>query len=239
MVMDQELAGLELVIGHQTSAHWTLAMCPFCARSIQLASYNLGPIRKFKSEILSSSLTKVAVNPNLACAAIVVTTLLNIAAGTTWTSSNRMNPHSLEVRKSITFCESCDLFLVLATMEYVLTTKPDSLWNISLLSEVNTAIFSGWMVHHCKNCCLHCITDTEDVQSTMTDFLMVQAAVIPTRVLPAPQGNTMIPDLARPLPNILESDFSWYGLICVEGFKSIGKSGFLVSFLKSYSSKTG
>jgi hypothetical protein len=28
-------------------------------------------------------------------------------------------------------------------------------------------------------------------------FLMVQHAVIPTRVLPAPHGNTMIPDLAR------------------------------------------
>jgi hypothetical protein len=31
----------------------------------------------------------------------------------------------------------------------------------------------------------------------MVGFLMVQHAVIPTRVLPAPHGNTMIPDLAR------------------------------------------
>ena len=68
------------------------------------------------------------------------------------------------------------------------------------------------------NCCLHCITETlgreisavktplvsssallthEEVQSTRHDFLIVQAAVIPTSVLPAPQGNTIIPDRAR------------------------------------------
>ena len=37
----------------------------------------------------------------------------------------------------------------------------------------------------------------DDVQSTRHDFLIVQAAVIPTRVLPAPHGNTMIPERAR------------------------------------------
>jgi hypothetical protein len=36
-----------------------------------------------------------------------------------------------------------------------------------------------------------------DVQSTMVGFLMVQQAVMPTNVLPAPHGNTMIPDRAR------------------------------------------
>jgi hypothetical protein len=36
-----------------------------------------------------------------------------------------------------------------------------------------------------------------DVQSTSVLFLIVQAAVIPTSVFPAPQGKTMIPDLAR------------------------------------------
>lgn len=42
-----------------------------------------------------------------------------------------------------------------------------------------------------------------EVQSTSALFLIVQAAVIPTSVFPAPQGKTMIPDLALPLPNIL------------------------------------
>ena len=183
-------------------------MCPFCAKSIQFASYNLGPIKKFKSSILSSSRTKVAVKPSLACAAIVVTTRLNILAGTTCTSSKMINPHSRDRRKSITFCESCDLLRVFATIEYVETTKPDSLANISLFSDVNTATFSGCIVHHCKNCCLHCITETDEVHNTITDFRMVQAAVIPTNVFPAPHGSTMIPDLALPFPNIFDNDFS-------------------------------
>lgn len=57
------------------------------------------------------------VNPSFVCALIVVTTLLNIAAGTTCTSSSRTNPHSLDVRKSIIFCESCDRFCRFATIE--------------------------------------------------------------------------------------------------------------------------
>jgi hypothetical protein len=88
-------------------------------------------------------------------------------------------------------------------------------------------------------------------------FFIVHAAVIPTNVFPAPHGNTIMPDLARlyhnsqrvtncynmlvdyPFPNILERLFSWYGLILVVGFKSIGRFGFTVSFLKSYSSNIG
>jgi hypothetical protein len=67
------------------------------------------------------------------------------------------------------------------------------------------------------NCDFHCATDTlvwlslskahddsgpkefahDEVQRTRQDFLMVHAAVIPTRVLPAPQGSTIMPDRAR------------------------------------------
>lgn len=36
-----------------------------------------------------------------------------------------------------------------------------------------------------------------------------------------PQGSTITPDLARPLPNILRRLFSWYGLKSVVGFRSI------------------
>ena len=48
----------------RTSAHWTLAMKPPLDSSNQLASYSLGPIRKLRSAILSSSLTRVAVRPS-------------------------------------------------------------------------------------------------------------------------------------------------------------------------------
>jgi hypothetical protein len=70
-------------------------------------------------------------------------------------------------------------------------------------------------------------------------FLIVHAAVIPTSVFPAPQGSTMIPDRARPLPNIFESDFSWYGRMTVTGLRSISRLALIWSFLKSYSSRTG
>ena len=37
----------------------------------------------------------------------------------------------------------------------------------------------------------------EEVANTRQDFLIVQAAVIPTKVFPAPHGKTMIPERAR------------------------------------------
>jgi hypothetical protein len=42
----------------------------------------------------------------------------------------------------------------------------------------------------------------------MQDFLMVQAAVMPVKVLPAPHGKTMIPDRALSLLNILLKAYS-------------------------------
>ena len=77
------------------------------------------------------------VNPSLECALIVVTTLLNIFAGTTCTSSRRIKPHSRDVRKSIIFFASCDRFVVLATMEYVEITMP--------LSPANWKIPNRWI----------------------------------------------------------------------------------------------
>lgn len=79
----------------------------------------------------------------------------------------------------------------------------------------------------------------DEVHKTRHDFLIVQAAVIPTRVLPAPQGNTMIPERARPFPNILLREVSWYGRITVDGLRSISRLALMVSFLKSYSSSMG
>ena len=58
------------------------------------------------------------------------------------------------------------------------------------------------MFVHSLNWYFHCSTDTALVHRTTTDFFMVWAAVTPVSVLPAPQGRTMIPDRARPFPNI-------------------------------------
>ena len=55
----------------------------------------------------------------------------------------------------------------------------------------------------------HWSTDTALVHSTSVLFLTRAAALTPTRLFPAPQGSTMMPLRARPLPNILVSDFSW------------------------------
>jgi hypothetical protein len=44
----------------------------------------------------------------------------------------------------------------------------------------------------------------EEVHNTKQLFLMVHAAVIPTRVLPAPHGSTMIPERARLSVNLLK-----------------------------------
>ena len=63
------------------------------------------------------SLKYLPVRPNFECALIVVTTRRNIAAGTTCTSSRRMNPHSREVRNSIIFFDSWERLWVFATME--------------------------------------------------------------------------------------------------------------------------
>jgi len=74
-------------------------------------------MRKLRSSILSSSRTSVAVRPSLQCVLSRVTTCRNMAAGTTWTSSRMMKPHSREVRKSIIFCASCERFCRFATIE--------------------------------------------------------------------------------------------------------------------------
>lgn len=61
---------------------------------------------------------------------------------------------------------------------------------------------------HMMNWSLHCLTLALLMQSTMVERLMVEAAVTPVKDLPAPQGKTIIPDRARPLPKSLARDFS-------------------------------
>ena len=46
---------------------------------------------------------------------------------------------------------------------------------------------------------------------TIVDRFIVEAAVTPVSDLPAPQGKTIIPERALPLPNIFDKDLSWYG----------------------------
>jgi len=69
-----------------TSAHWTFAIKPLFCSSSQLASYSFGPMRKLRSQILSSSRTSVAVRPSFVCAWTEDNTRRNILAGTYWTS---------------------------------------------------------------------------------------------------------------------------------------------------------
>lgn len=113
-------------MGHQTSAHCTLAMCPASASSIQFASYSLGPIRKFRSLILSSSRNRVAVNPSLLWVAIAEVTFRKMDAGTTCTSSRIMSPHSRCWMKFIILAESCERLPLCVTMLYVLMMMPVS-----------------------------------------------------------------------------------------------------------------
>lgn len=85
---------------------------------------------------------------------------------------------------------------------------------LSLFSDVNRDIVRSSTLAHSLNCCRHCSTETLDlivshtaleivhymyveVHKTMVGFLIVQHAVMPTKVFPAPQGSTMIPERAR------------------------------------------
>ena len=62
----------------------------------------------------------------------------------------------------------------------------------------------GFIWLHFKSSLFHYSGDTYVVHTTIVDFLIVHAvAVIPVKVLPAPHGKTIIPDLALPLLNIL------------------------------------
>ena len=57
---------------------------------------------------------------------------------------------------------------------------------------------------HMRNCWYHCSTETVELQRTRHERLTVVAATMPTSVLPAPHGSTMMPDRARWLLNIRE-----------------------------------
>ena len=70
-------------------------------------------------------------------------------------------------------------------------------------------IQSDLIVDQMLNCCHHWSTATYEVHTTIVCFLIVHAAAIPTNVLPAPHGKTMIPDQALLKENILLKDFSW------------------------------
>ena len=77
------------------------------------------------------------------------------------------------------------------------------------IRKLTMAISEGLIFDHFRNSFLHCTTDMELVHRTIPPFRIVHAAVIPTKVLPAPHGSTIIPLLARPLPNIFDKAFSW------------------------------
>ena len=114
-----------LVIGHHTSAHWTFAMKPPLTKSSQLASYSFGPMRKFKSVIFSSSLTRVAVSPSLQWDFVMLMTFLNIWAGTTCTYKEK---HTLRVSAfmGLLILETTSQWTYLYTSS--MSSKPHSLF---------------------------------------------------------------------------------------------------------------
>ena len=75
--------------------------------------------------------------------------------------------------------------------------------NYSNYKRIYTAMFV-----HSKNCCFHCNTLALLIQRITEERLIVVIAVTPVKDFPAPHGKTIIPDRARPLPNILDKDFS-------------------------------
>ncbi len=139
---------------------------------------------------------------------------------------------------SMTFSVSYERFPVNVIIEYVVI-KIFAPIGLSFASEVNLQIVLSSAVDHILNWVFHCSTDTPELHKIKARLLTVQAAVTPTKVLPAPQGKTMIPLLALPLPNIFLKLFSWYGRKVAFGLKSISMLGMLVSLRKSYSAKSG
>lgn len=101
--------------------------------------------------------------------------------------------------------------------------------------EVSTQMDLGLTVVKRLNCSAHCPTEVWFGQSTIVLLAMVHADAMPTSVLPAPQGSTIIPDRARPFPKSLERLFSWYGRREEGSRKLISSFGSAESCRKSYS----
>lgn len=114
------------------------------------------------------------------------------------TSSISNSPHSLFLISSIIFSDSSDRLPPKATMLYVVTTTPALPRNLSLLSDVKRQIWSSRMVDHNLNWNAHWSTETAFVAKQRQLFLIRDAAETPTRDFPAPQGKTIMPDLALP-----------------------------------------
>lgn len=120
----------------------------------------------------------------------------------------RSNPHSLFLISSMIFSDSSDRLPPKATILYVVTTTPALPRNLSLLSDVNRHICSSRIVDQSLNWKAHWSTETAFVAKQRQLFFIRQAAETPTRDFPAPQGRTIIPDLALPgvVDNKLDSE---------------------------------
>ena len=94
-------------------------------------------------------------------------------------------------------------------MLYVATRTQASLCGTSLEPAVNLVMRSFGMSVHMQNWLYHCSTDTDELHSTRQERLIVHAATMPTSVLPAPQGSTMMPERARWFENIRLRERSW------------------------------
>ena len=64
-----------------------------------------------------------------------------------------------------------------------------------LMSSIISSITYFFLNNRLFSCARHCSTATPDVHSTIHRLRTVVHAVTPTRVLPAPHGNTITPDM--------------------------------------------
>lgn len=107
---------------------------------------------------------------------------------------------------SIIYSALADRFLESPTILYVdINTPASDNENISsLFLEVNLTTLLGSISVNLISSVYHYSTETDPLQNINVLFLILLIADIPTNVLPAPHGNTIIPERDLPDTNILD-----------------------------------
>lgn len=101
------------------------------------------------------------------------------------------------------------IFAVAITLNLTATSSDSHMLTlVTIVARTTQRVVLTGSVVQVKNCSLHWLTLELLMHITMVDRFIVEAAVTPVSDLPAPHGNTMMPDRALPLPNILDSDLS-------------------------------
>ncbi len=118
-------------------------------------------------------------------------------------------PQSL-LNDFILYIKSFSFFRCFDNIEYVviITTAYSLFSHFSLIVPVNLIIFLEFIVVHFSNSFFHYSTDTSLSHIIIVLLLIISKATTPTTVLPAPQGNIIIPERAFLSINMLLRAFS-------------------------------